>query len=359
MTKNCLAVAGLALLPALASAEEVRVYNWSDYIDESILEQFEQETGIKVIYDVFDTNETLETKMLTGGSGYDVVVPTHNFLSRQIQAGVFAKLDQSLLPNRENLWEDIKQRVEQFDPGNSYSVNYMWGTTGIATVSELVDARMEDAPIDSWSILFNPEIAAKFQDCGIHVLDDPTEIIPAALIYLGHDGNSRDPKHLAEAEELLLQMRPFVQKFHSSNYVTAIADGDICVAVGYSGDVLQARDTADEADNGVTVQYRVPVEGSQMWFDQMAIPADAPNKEGAHRFINFIMRPEIAAAATNYVYYANGNKASQPLLEEDVITDPAIYPTEETVANLFVHKPYDAKTLRRVNRIWTRVKTGQ
>ena len=349
----------LAVAATAAGAEEVRVYNWSDYIDESLLEKFEAETGLDLIYDVFDSNEVLETKMLAGGSGYDVVVPSGTFLQRQITAGAFQKLDMSKLPNIGNMWDVVTERTEQYDPGNEYSINYMWGTTGIGVnVGKVREVLGEDALIDSWSLVFDPANMEKLADCGVHFLDAPAEMIPAALNYIGEDPDSHDPDVIARAEEVFMPVRPYIQKFHSSEYINALANGDICVAVGWSGDVLQARDRAAEADNGVEIAYNAPKEGAQMWFDQMAIPVDAPNPEGAHVFLNFIMDAQNMAAASNYVYYANGNEASQEYLEEDVIGDPAIYPSDETLENLFTTTPYPAKVQRVVTRLWTKIKSG-
>jgi len=355
-------VAAVGLMAGAASAQDrvVNVYNWSDYIDESVLEDFTKETGIKVVYDVFDSNEILETKLLAGGTGYDVVVPTGSFLSRQITAGVFEKLDKSKLSNISNMWSEIEQRVQKYDPGNAYSINYMWGTTGLGYNVDKVKAALGDgAPVDSWALLFDTANLEKLQGCGVHVLDAPTELIPAALNYLGMDPDSKNRGDIEKAGELLKSIRPYIQKFHSSEYINALANGDICVAIGWSGDVLQARDRAAEADNGVTVEYSIPKEGALMWFDQMAIPADAPHKAEALEFLNFIMRPEAIAKASNYVYYANGNKASQPLLDKEVIDDPAIYPTPEALANLYTVTAYAPKINRIVTRVWTAVKSGQ
>lgn len=347
------------LMAGAASAETVRVYNWSDYIDESLLEKFEEETGIELVYDVFDSNEMLETKMLSGGSGYDVVVPTGTFLQRQITAGAFQPLDASKLPNLENMWDVVSSRTEQYDPDNAHSINYMWGTTGIGVnLGKVKEALGEDAPVDSWDLVFDPANMEKLADCGVHFLDAPAEMIPAALNYIGEDPNSHDPDVIAKAEDVFMPIRPYIQKFHSSEYINALANGDVCVAVGWSGDILQARDRAAEAENGVEVAYNAPSEGAQMWFDQMAIPADAPNPEGAHKFLNFIMDAENMAAASNYVYYANGNKASQKHLVEDVIGDPAIYPSEAALDNLFTTTPYPPKVQRVVTRLWTKIKSG-
>lgn len=349
----------LALAASAALADEVRVYNWSDYIDEALLEKFEQETGIKLIYDVFDSNEVLETKMLAGGSGYDVVVPSADFLQRQISAGAFQKLDYSKLQNSVNMWDAIKERTDSYDPGGEYAINYMWGTTGIAVntgkVSEVLG---DDAPIASLSLVFDPANMEKLASCGVYFLDAPTELIPAALTYLGLNPNSRDKDELDQAGAVLEAVSPFVKKFHSSEYINALANGDICAAIGWSGDVLQARDRAWEAENGVEIAYNAPVEGALMWFDMMAIPTDAPNPDAAHTFLNFIMDAQNMADASNYVYFANGNLASQEFLLEDVIGDPAIYPDEATVKTLYTFSPYDAKTQRTVTRLWTKIKSG-
>ena len=342
-----------------AFAEEVRVYNWSDYIDEDLLTKFEEETGIDLIYDVFDSNEVLETKMLAGSSGYDVVVPSGTFLQRQISAGAFQTLDSSKLPNAENLWDVIEDRTAQYDPDNAYSINYMWGTTGLGVnVGKVQEVLGEDAPIGSLDLVFKPENMEKLAACGVHFLDAPSEIIPAALNYIGEDPDSQDPDVIAKTEEILLAVRPHVQKFHSSEYINALANGDICVAFGWSGDILQARDRAWEADNGVEIAYNAPSEGALMWFDQMAIPVDAPNPDAAHKFLNFILDAQNMADASNYVYYANGNLASQELLVEDVIGDTAIYPDEATLENLYTTTPYGSRVQRDVTRLWTKIKSG-
>ncbi|MWB76483.1 extracellular solute-binding protein [Pseudooceanicola sp. 216_PA32_1] len=359
MTKTLITLTAAMALGTAAMAEEVRVYNWSDYIDEELLTKFEEETGIDLIYDVFDSNELLETKMLAGGSGYDVVVPTGTFLQRQIVAGAFQKLDKSKLPNIGNMWDVIAERTAQYDPGNEYSINYMWGTTGIgANVAKVTEVLGQDAPLDSLALVFDPANMEKLAGCGVHFLDAPTEMIPAALKYIGEDPDSKDPEKIEEAAKVLEAVQPYVAKFHSSEYINALANGDICVAFGWSGDILQARDRAAEADNGVEIVYNAPKEGALMWFDQMAIPVDAPNPDGAHKFLNFIMDPENMAAASNYVYYANGNKASQEFLAEDVIGDTAIYPDQATLDNLYTVTPYDPKVQRIVTRVWTRVKSG-
>lgn len=359
MKNLMLSATAVIALAGAGLAQEVRVYNWSDYIDEGLLAKFEEETGINLIYDVFDSNEVLETKMLAGGSGYDVVVPTADFLQRQISAGAFQKLDKSKLPNIENMWDVIEERTDQYDPGNEYAINYMWGTTGLGVnVSKVKEVLGEDAPLSSMELVLNPENMEKLADCGVYFLDAPTEIVPMVLKYIGEDPNSRDPDVIALAEEPLLAVRPYISKFHSSEYINALANGDICVAVGWSGDVLQARDRAMEAENGVEIAYNAFSEGSLMWFDMMAIPVDAPNPDGAHAFLNFIMDARNMAAASNYVYFANGNEASQEFLDEEVIGDPAIYPDEDTVKNLYTFSPKPARVQRIITRMWTKVKSG-
>jgi putrescine transport system substrate-binding protein len=344
---------------SFANERELKVFNWSDYIDEAILADFTKETGIKVVYDVFDSNEVLETKLLAGKTGYDIVVPTGAFLSRQIQAGVFQKLDKSKIPNLSNSWPEVTQRTAVYDPGNDYSVNYMWGTTGIGYNEAKIKERMADAPVNSWDLVFKPEVAAKFKDCGVFMLDSPDDILSSALKYLGIDPNTKDPEELKKGAELLKSIRPNVHKFHSSEYINALANGDICIAVGWSGDILQARDRAVEAKNGHVIKYAIPKEGAMMWFDQMAIPKDATNVAEAHEFLNYLQKPEVIAKASNYINYANGNLASQQFITEEIKSDPAIYPDADTLGKLFVKLAYDAKTQRSVTRLWTGIVTGQ
>jgi len=365
MTRTALRLsAASALLAASAFAayaqeRTVNVYNWSDYIDQSIIEDFTKETGIKVVYDVFDSNEILETKLLAGGSGYDVVVPSANFLARQITAGVFQKLDKAKLPNLSNTWDIVNERTAKYDPGNEYSINYMWGTVGIGYNVKKIQEALGIDKVDSWDVFYKPENIQKLADCGVYVLDSPADIIPTTLKYLGLDPESKSGDDFAKAEEALLAIRPSIRKFHSSEYINALANGDICLAIGWSGDVFQARDRAAEADQGVVVNFVIPKEGAEMWFDQMAIPADAKNVAEAHEFLNYILKPEVAAKASNYIFYANGNKASQAFIEKDILNDPAIFPDEATLAKLFTVSPYDPKTQRLVTRTWTKIVTGQ
>jgi putrescine transport system substrate-binding protein len=358
-----LAAAGLAVATSAGAQERVvNVYNWSDYVldeaDDSVLKDFTDETGIKVVYDTYDNNEIVETKLMAGGSGYDIVVPSNLNLAREIAAGTLRKLDKSKLPNLTHMWPLIMERLATYDPGNQYAVDYMWGTTGLGYNADMVAERIPDAPVDSWALLFDPQYASKLADCGIDLLDSPDDVLPSALAYLGLPPDSKDQANLDKAAELLQKVRPYIQKFHSSEYINGLANGDICLALGYSGDVFQARDRADEAGNGVTVAYSIPKEGALMWFDSMAIPKDAPHPDEAHEFINFMMRPDIAARNSNYVYYANGNIDSQDQLEEDVAGDPAIYPAQDVLDKLFVTTPADAGAQRIITRLWTRLKAG-
>ena len=343
------------------SGEEkfLNVYNWSDYIDPKVIEDFTAATGIEVRYDVFDSNEVLETKLLTGNSGYDVVVPSAYFLERQIAAGVFRKLDKSQLPNLANMDPELMARAAAHDPGNEHGVVYMWGTTGIGYDAAKVRAIMPDAPVDSWNLVLDPAIIAKFADCGVSVLDDPTDMVATVLLWLGKDPNSQSEADLALAEEKLLAVRPYIRTIHSSQYIDDLANGEICIAVGYSGDILQARDRAAEAGQEAEIEYSIPREGALMWFDTLAIPADAPHPGNAHAFINYLMQPEVAAANSNFVYYANANAAATPLVEEELRSDPGIYPTPEVKARLQPNLAKSAEFTRLLNRSWTRFTTGR
>ncbi len=347
-------------LAASAQPERVvNVYNWSDYIDPGVLEDFTRETGIRVQYDMFDSNDTLETKLLAGNSGYDVVVPTAYFLERQIKAGVFRKLDKNKLPNLANLWPEIAQHLAFYDPGNQYAVNYMWGTVGIGFNIKAARAALgPDRKIDSWDIAFNPENLARFKDCGVHMLDSSDDILPAVLTYLHLDPNALDAPTLEKAVAQMLKIRPLVRKFHSSEYLNALASGEICFVVGWSGDIKQAQKRAAEAKNGVEIGYAIPKEGTQMFFDNLAVPKDAPHGEEALAFIDFLMRPQVAARNTNLVSYANGNLASQKFIDKAILDDPSIYPDPATMARLYTLHPRDQKAQRLLNRLWTRIKTG-
>jgi len=356
-----IAVVGVATAPAAGQRERVvNFYNWSDYIDPTVLEAFSKETGIKVRYDTFDSNDTLEAKLLAGKSGYDVVVPTAYFLARQIQAGLFQKLEKSQLPNLANAWPEIANRLAAYDPGNQYAVNYMWGTTGIGynlkAAHEILGA---GATIDSWEEVFDPARIARFKDCGIHLLDSSDDIMSAALHYLQLDPNSSDPNDLQKAAELLTKIRPYVRKFHSSEYLNALATGEICFVVGFSGDIKQAQKRAAEAKGAVAIGYAIPKEGAQIWFDNLAIPKDAPDAAEAHALINYLLKPEVAAKNSNFISYANGNLASQKFIDKALLDDRTVYPDAAMLAKLYTITAHDQKTQRLINRLWTRIKTGR
>ncbi len=354
------AVAAVLLFSPFAKAEErtVNFYNWSNYMAPGVLEDFTRETGIKVVYDTFDANETLETRLLAGKSGYDVVVPTGYFLQRQITAKVFLKFDKSKLSNLANAWPVITKELATYDPGNNYGANYMWGTTGIGYNVKMAQKILgPNAKIDSWDMVFKPENLAKFGDCGIHMLDSADDILPAALGYLGIDPNSTKQADLEKAADLVIKIRPYVRKFHSSEYLSALASGEICFVVGWSGDVMQARSRAAEAKSDVEIGYTIPKEGAQMFFDNLAIPADAKNVNEAYELINYLYRPDVAAKNSNFLSYANGNLASQKLVDPKILTDKNIYPDEETQKKLFVITARDPATQRIINRLWTKVKT--
>jgi len=351
-----------AAVPAAPVAEEkvLNVYNWSDYIAEDTLANFEKETGIKVTYDVFDSNEILEAKLVSGSTGYDVVVPSLTFLARQIKAGVFMPLDKSKLSNYGNLDPEIMAVIANNDPDNTYAVDYLWGTTGIGYNVDLVKKALgKDAPVDSWSLVFDPANLAKLHDCGVYMLDTPSEIIPPVLRYLGEQPNSFDPAVIQKAVDVLTKLRPYITQFHSSEYINALANGDACVAIGWSGDVFQAKTRADEANKGVHVAYNIPKEGAPMWFDMMAIPKDAKHPDNAHQFINYLLRPEVMAGISNYVSYASANKVSLPLVDESLRANPAVYPTPAVQATLFSLAVLPPEVDRLFNRAWTTLKTGQ
>jgi putrescine transport system substrate-binding protein len=353
------AIADNAAAQASGDEKVVNVYNWVDYIDPALLEQFTAETGIKVNYDVYDSNEMLETKLMAGSSGYDVVVPSASFIERQIKAGVFRKLDRARIPNWSNLDPDVMQQLARHDPGNEHAVIYMWGTDGIGFNEDKVKAVMPDAPVDSWALIFDPQIASRFSQCGISVLDGPTDLVPLVLAYLGLDPLSESKADLDRAEATLMSIRPYIRMIDSTLYTDALAHGEICIALGWNGNILQARDRAAETGQSHVIKYSIPREGTIIWFDTLAIPNDAPHPDNAHAFIDFLQRPGVAAANSNFINYANGNAASYALIDEAVRTDPGIYPTAEITAKLFPDLAESEEYSRLLNRSWTRFVTGQ
>ena len=342
-------------------AKLLNVYNYSDYIAEDTIPNFEKATGIKVAYDVFDSDEMVETKLLTGDSGYDIVVPTLNFFGRQIQAGVFLPLDKSKIPNLANLDAGVMARIAGQDPENKYGVPYMIGTTGIGyNVAKLKERFGGSTDIaDSWDLVFKPENIAKMKDCGVTLLDTPADMIPIALHYLGEDPHSHDPATIQKAAELLKSIRPYVQNFHSSQYVGSLANGSTCLVVGWSGDIIQARDRAEEAENGVEVAYSIPKEGAPQWFDMLAIPKDAKHPENAYAFINYLLEPQVAANNTNVTHYANPVTPATPLVDAAIREDRTIYPSDETAAKMFTYAINPPEVDKLYTRLWTEIKTGR
>lgn len=341
-----------------AEKKVLNVYNWADYIGETTIADFEKEYGIKVNYDTFDGNETLDAKLLAGNTGYDVVFPSATFFARQIQAGIYQKLDKSKLPNWKNLDPDILEALAEYDPGNEYSVPYMWGTNGLAYNVDMIKQRVPDAPVDSLDMIFKPEIASKFADCGISYLDSPEDVVQLALSYLGKDPNTDNPEDLKAVEELIFKVRPYIKTFDSQNYLNALPNGEICIAMSWSGDYATASTRAEEAGLDVTLDYNVPKEGANIWFDGMLIPKDAPHPNNAHLFLDFLMRPEVIAEVTNFTYYANANQAANELVDPEITGDPRIYPTEEMQARLYGTRILSPEMLRARTRTWQRIKTG-
>jgi putrescine transport system substrate-binding protein len=369
-------VAALAALAALAACggkqeaesvsgapapEEkiVSVLNWSDYIAETTNADFEARTGIKVTYDFFDSNEVLETKLLAGRSGYDVVAPTGPFLERQIKAGVYLPLDRSKLPNLANMDPEIMQRTAAHDPGNQYAITYLWGTIGIGYNAQLVQRALGTDTIDSWSAILDPANAAKLAKCGIAMLDSPSDVVSTVAIYKGLNANSEKAEDLKVVENTLMAVRPYIRYFHSSSYINDLASGEICVALGWSGDILQARDRGAAAANPVTVKYAIPVEGAINYFDTLAIPADAPHPDNAHAYLNYLMDPEVIAKVTNKTRFASGNAAALRFVAEDIKNDPGIYPTAEVRARLHPDLVESQLFSRDLNRVWTHIRSGQ
>jgi putrescine transport system substrate-binding protein len=352
---------GAAAAPAFDTDEEkiVNVYNWSDYIEPTVIEAFEKETGVKVNYEVMDSNELLETKLLAGRTGYDVVVPSASFLARQITAGIYQKLDKTKLPNYKNLDADISRRLEAFDPRNEHAVNYMWGTSGVGYNEAMINAAMPNAPVDSFAMFWDPAVAKNFAKCGISVLDAPSEVVGTVLMYLGKDANSENLEDLKAAEKVLMAVRPHVRLINSSKYIEDLANGEICLAMGWSGDVFLARDRSEEAGKGFTIKYNIPKEGAVMFFDSMAVPADASHVKNAHIFIDYMLRADVAAKNSNFLSYANSNAASWPAVDEDVKSNPNIFPPPELMSKLVPDMPESADFTKELTRTWTRFRTGK
>ncbi len=356
-----LMLSGAQAQPAAPAPQRVvNVYNWSDYVDPRVLEEFTAATGIQVIYDTYDNNEIVETRLLAGRSGFDVVVPSGAFLARLIKAGVLAKVDRARLTQTEHIWPEIDRQLARHDPGNAHAVNYMWGTVGIGLNARKVRERLGQAlPLNSWDLLLKPELASKLKDCGIHVLDAPEDIVPGILKALGLNPDSKDQKDWQRAIDALMRVRPSIARVHSSAYINALATGNACLVIGYSGDILQARKRAEDAKNGVEITYEIPREGALMWFDSMAIPADAPNMAEAHAFIDWMMRPEIAARNANLTAFASGNLTARSLVKPELVVDPNIYPNADMLKRLFTAGAPDDRMQAVIGRLWSRFRAGR
>ncbi len=344
---------------AMAETETLNVYNWWDYINPEIVKSFETETGINVNYDVYDSNEGLEAKLMAGNSGYDVVVPSGSFLERQAKAGIYTEIDRSELPNYKNLDTTLLKAAEMNDPGNVYGIPYAWGTIGLGYNEGLLKERLGDRPFDSFDLLFDENISSKLQDCGIALIDSPSEVMAITLNYLGLDPNSEDKDDLKKGMELLKKVRKNIKYFNSSTLVQDLVNGDICLALGYNGDLLRAQQRAVDAGIKAKLKYAIPAEGTVAWFDLIAIPADAKHKSAAYKFINYLLKPENAAGISNFVMYAVPNTQVAPFLEDSIRTNPGIYPDDEVKAKLFSQKAHSAKFDRRLTSAWTAIKTGR
>jgi len=360
LLRNALLVgAGLTLAVSAQATGTVHIYNWSDYIGETTLADFQKDAGIKPIYDVFDSNETLEGKLLAGRTGYDVVVPSNHFLGKQIKAGAFQKLDKSKLGNYSNLDPVLLKRLEQNDPGNQYAVPYLWGTNGIGYNVDKIKAVLGLDKIDSWDVVFEPQNIKKLHSCGVAFLDSADEMMPTVLNYMGLNANSTNPEDYKKAEAKLLAVRPYVTYFHSSKYIADLANGDICVAIGFSGDMFQAKARAAEAGKGINIAYSIPKEGGALWFDMLAIPKDAANVKEAHAFINYLLKPEVIAKVSDTVGYANPNPGSDKLMEQSIRTDASVYPPQAVLDKTYVSIELPPNIQRLMTRSWTKVKSGK
>ncbi len=339
-------------------ANVVNIYNWSDYVAPDTIAQFEAETGIEVNYDLYDTSEVVDVKLLSGGSGYDIVVHSSQFASRLAPIGVFQRIDRDRLPNLRHLDPEILAQTQRYTETIPYAVPYMWGTTGYAWNEAMVRARLPDHPMDSADVLFDPAVVAQLADCGVSLLDGPTDIFPMVLAYLGRDPNAVDAESIAAAEAQLKLVRPYIRYFSNSKMISDLPNREVCVAMSWSGDYAQAAARAEEAGLDITLNYTVPKEGSGLWVDAMFIPADAPHTDNAYRFLDFILRPRVLADISNYVYYANASATARQFMKPRVLNDPGIYPDEATWRVMYPVLSADPKEERLRTRAWARVKSG-
>ena len=358
-TLSALFATALVLSNTVSAADQVRIYNWAEYIGATTLKDFQAKTGIEPIYDTFSSNETLESKLLTGRSGYDVVVPSNHFLAHQIKAGVFQKLDRNLLSNWGNLNPQLMDQLKNNDPDNAYAVPYLWGTTGIAYNVDKVQSALGIVRIESWAALLEPENLKKLSGCGVALLDSPDEVFPPVLNYLGRDPNSTQTNDYKLAEQRLLELRPYITYFHSTKIVSDLANGNICIALTWSGSALQAKAQAEQAKNGIKIAYAMPREGVTLWFDMLAIPADSQNVAAAHSYINYLLEPETIAKVSEYVGYANPNQAADPVMSPELRQNPNVYPSESDMAKMFVVKERPSAVARLMTRAWNKIKSNR
>ncbi|MFG0634254.1 polyamine ABC transporter substrate-binding protein [Pseudomonas sp. xss_2] len=359
--RSCLALSISALLAcAVQATETVNIANWSGYIADDTLAEFNRRTGVQPTYDLIDSNETTEAKLMTGGSGYDLASPSNHFLPRLIKAGAIQELDRSKLPNWHNLDPKLMHILEASDPGNRYAIPYLWVTMGIGYNVDKIKAIFGDVDVtQSWQMLFKPENIKKLSQCGVAFLDNPTQIISITLKTLGLDPHSQKPEDLKQAEAALLAVRPYIQYFHQSKYVSDLANGNICVAIGFSGDVLQAMSSAQQAGNGVNIGYSIPREGSTVAVDMVVIPKGAPHLDNAYAYLNYLLEPKVIAGISNAVKYPNGNAAALPLVDEALRTNEAVYPPQAVLDTLFPIQTMSPAGMRLSTRIWTRVLSGK
>ncbi len=344
---------------AQAEEKKLYVYNWADFIGSGTLERFEQLTGIKVVYDTYDAEETMEARLLAGGSGYDVVSASNNFFSREIKAGVYRRLDKSRLPNWKNLDPQVLAIQAAADPGNAHAVPYLHAINGFAYNVDMIKARMPDAPLGSLDMIFNPEVVRRFADCGVTLLDSPDDVIQLALVYLHLDPNSRKREDFEAAQRMLMKVRPYVRTFDSTEYMNGLANRELCVAMSWSSDYANIMARARDAGVKVNLAFTVPKEGANLTFSSLLVPVDAPHPEAAHKFLDFMLRPDVIAEITNEIYYGNDNLAANALVRPEILNDPAIYPTEAIKQRLYFTDEMDIATMRVRTRIWTKIKTGK
>jgi putrescine transport system substrate-binding protein len=353
-------MAGAVQVAGAQEEKVLNIYNWSDYIAEDTVKNFEKETGIKVRYDLFDNNEILNSKLVAGKSGYDVVVPTAPWARLQIDGKLLRKLDKSKLPNLKNLDPEIQAKLASIDPGNDYLVDWLWGYTTVGINVNKVKAALGGMPMpdNAWELIFNPKYASKLKSCGVSFLDSPSEVLPAALMYIGKPAYSKNAADYAEAGKVLQAIRPYVTLFSSSGYINDLANGAVCVAMGWSGDINIARQRAVDAKNGNVIEALVPKTSAALMFDTMAIPADAPHPNNAHLWINYILRPEVHASLTNKVFYANPNAASVKFVKKDIANNRTVFLPDEDKKRMAAPEPVPSDIRRNITRIYTKFKTG-